>query len=337
MRTILVVIGSLGIALGCRDSSREGQSSAAPQAETAATPTASRRDPCSLVSQVEIEKLIGPLGEAPYRVKDRWPDPSGDTCMYRAKDQRNVTVHVDWDEGQLYFDGFAAMGGKVEGALGTADFASDTLEGSWDDAATPFGQFIALKRPTAVHVDVLGSRLDLGGAAKIASIALGRAGAPLDYDGAAAARKHPPPTMRDPCSLVTRAEVEQLMGPLRADPEPSGDRKSCNFPLGGETPSSQFDRVLEVQWADGFYALGFERLSTGMATKVMRLDPGAGDPTLSANAAGEKEPWDERTTLIGGQVTVVKRDVMLKLVADGMDGFDEEKALGLLRMAARRL
>lgn len=321
----LLLFGSIVIACGgTADQDRQSEAGA----EQA--PRSLGGDPCSLVSQAEMEELIGPLGEPPYRVKDRRPDPAGDACMYRAKDLRTVTVQVDWEDGEQYFRTFAAVGGTVEGLLGTGDPAGDTLSGAWDDAVTPFGQFIAVKGRTSVHVDVLGSRLDQIGAAKVASIALRRKDAPLPYDGSVAARKHASPPVRDPCSLVTRAEVEAAMGPLEAAPEASDDKSTCSF-------GPPHNRVLEVQWADGFYALAFERKATGMASKVMRLDPSKGDPSLSTDVAGESEPWEERTTLIGGQIVVVKRDVLLKLIADRVGGFDENKALELLRIAARRL
>jgi len=60
-------------------------------------------------------------------------------------------------------------------------------------------------------------------------------------------------------------------------------------------------------------------------------------PSLGENAAGEKEPWDERITLLGGVVTVVRRDVLLGIAGNGVNGFDEAKALKLLRVAAQRI
>jgi hypothetical protein len=100
---------------------------------------------------------------------------------------------------------------------------------------------------------------------------------------------------------------------------------------------SPVTRTLKVEWTDGFHYLGRERIGIEGATKVMeaQLDPDL--PALSEQAAGDREPWDERITLLGGVVTVVKGDVLLQIAGDGVEGFDETKALALLRIAARRL
>jgi hypothetical protein len=60
-------------------------------------------------------------------------------------------------------------------------------------------------------------------------------------------------------------------------------------------------------------------------------------PSVGENVAGEAEPWDERITLMGGVVTVVKRDVLLRIAGDGLAGFDEVRAESLLRSALGRL
>lgn len=60
-------------------------------------------------------------------------------------------------------------------------------------------------------------------------------------------------------------------------------------------------------------------------------------PSLSEEGAGGDEPWDERMTLVGGLITVVKGDVALQLNGEGVGGFDEKKALAMLRIAVRRL
>lgn len=343
MRTWWAALVAAGLLLGCGGSGNEGGNDGGgqPASSEAAAQTASADpdDACTLVSQSEMERFIGPLLEAPYRVRNRRPNPTGDGCLYRARDYRNVTIVLDRESGELSFRMLAGVGGQIEDVLGGADMSADTLEVDWDKVGRAFGQLIALKGPVSVHIDPLGSRLDLAAQAKIMSIAIGRLDAPLKYDGgrATSRRKDVAMAPRDPCSLVTKAEAESLMGELRADPHPSDEGDACVFPLAGEFFGTPADRSLEVQWSDGFYALGQDRQAMGGAAKAMATVMGPDIPALGENAAGEKEPWDERITLMGGMITVIKHDVLLKIPADGMGGFNEDKALALLRIAANRI
>lgn len=297
-------------------------------------------DPCALVARSEMEGLLGPLAEPPFRVNEnRRPDPAGSGCFYRAADRRNVTILVDWEDGELAFRLLAGTGAAITDILSGYDPATDTLEGDWDRVGAAFGQFIILKGPTSIQVDPLGSRIGLGGSARLAAIAIPRLAAPLDYSGARATldRKGDESVLRDPCDLVTRSEVEALMGPLKEDPTSSADGSECSFATRQDFLGSPVTRTLSVTWEDGFYALGQERAGIEGASSVMaaQIDPDL--PTLSQQAVGESEPWDERITLLGGVITVVSGDVMLQIAGDGVGGFDEAKALALLRLAARRL
>jgi hypothetical protein len=294
-------------------------------------------DPCTLVSQAEMERFTGPLSEPPYRIDQNYqPDPAGDQCLYRDRSRRYVILDVDWDGGPLLMQMLGGTALAAEDFLGTRDMSADTLEGTWDQAVITFGRLVALKDSTAVTVDPMGSRLDRGAQARIAALALSRARAPLKYNGAKATRSRPAdPAPRDPCSLVTRAEVEALMGPLRADPTTSEDGTECNFVLQGEMLGYPLQNLLKVQWTLGYYALGMERGSTGMAQTVMSQDMGE-IPELQQNSGGAGEPWDDEQTLLGGRVTVVARDILFQTLGSGIGGFDEAKAKQLLRIAVRR-
>jgi hypothetical protein len=322
----------------CGGGTPKGENVDTASQEDVALPTGP--DPCALVSQAEMEALIGPLAEPPFRVdSDRQPKADGEGCFYRARDRRNVVLSVDWEDGEMYFQMLAGIGQAITDILSGYDPATDTLEGNWDKVGSAFGQFIALKGKTSVQVDPLASRIGLEGAARLASIGLGRIGSPLDYSGAKAtlARSEDAPQVRNPCALVTRQEAEALMGPLKSDPRPSADSAECDYPTTKEFLGSPVVRTLKVTWVDGFYAFGQERMGIEGGAKVMAAQMGDDLPALSQSAAGEAEPWDERVTLLGGLVTVVRRDVLLQLAGEGTDGFDEAKALAFLRIAAGRL
>lgn len=341
MRTILVALSIPVAVIACGSGaarSAEGDSTSGQVAQAEALPTGP--DPCTLVSQAEMETLIGPLAEPPFRVNsNRRPDPRGELCLYRARDRRSVTLDVDWDDGELAFRMFGSTAIAASEKIAGYDPAADTLEGKWDKVGASFGHLIALKGKTSVLVDPVGSRLGLDGAARVAAIAVNRVGSPLAYSGAKAtlARKEAPPTLRNPCDLVTRKEAEALIGPLKQDPKPNADKSECEYITVVEMMGYPVTHTLKVVWTDGFYALGQERQAISGAQKAMvnRMDPDI--PKLSQDAVKETEPWDDRVTLMGMQITVVKNDVMLQTTANGAAGFDEAKALEMLRIAARRL
>ena len=297
-------------------------------------------DPCTLVSQDEMEELIGPLAEPPYRVDaDRRPRVDGEGCFYRARDRRNVTLLVDFVDGPLSFSMLAGTGKSVTDVLMGYDAATDTLEGKWDQIGAAFGQLIVLKDSVSVQVDPFGSRIGLPGAVRVAALAVGRIGRPLDYNGARAtvAHREPEATPRNPCDLVTRAEVEALMGALESDPKPTADGTGCEFATKLEFFGSKVSRTLEVTWTDGFHLLGQEASAMGGAAKIMANQMDADLPRIGQDTVGEAEPWDQRVTLVGGVIHIVKGDVGLRIAGDGVGGFDEARALALLRLAARRL
>ena len=127
------------------------------------------------------------------------------------------------------------------------------------------------------------------------------------------------------------------MGNLREPPHASEDGTECVFPLAAAFAGTSVDRSLRVQWSDGFYSFGEERQATGMAAKAMAKAMGPDIPAIAESSATAREPWDERITLLGGMIMVVKRDVLLKIAADGVGGFDEAKAMTLLRSALGRI
>ena len=345
MRARWPALLTLGVLLGCGGGDKGNTSSSAnsppPAAKVAdyTTSTPDANDACTLVSQAEMEHFMGPLLEPPYRAKRREPDPGGPECLYRAKDFRNVTVELDRESGEMGFRMLAGMGGNIEKELTGGDKSAEALAANWDKIGRAFGQLIALKGTTSVQVDPLASRLDVPTQAEIIKIAINRLQKPLGYDGAKAASNHTNLGVkpRDPCSLVTRAEAEALMGKLRADPHAAEEGTECVFPVDAVVLGYPVDQTLTVHWSDGFYEFGQERASMGMAGKMMARSMGPDIPAVGENVAGEQEPWDERITLIGGVVTVVRRDVLLKIAGNGVGGFDEAKALALLRTAAKRI
>jgi hypothetical protein len=340
MRSLCTALMAMVLIVGCGEPAPESADASETEEVQFDEAMPEGNDPCTLVSQSEMEALLGPLAEPPYRVSGRQPSPDGDGCFYRAVDLRNVTLTADWEDGPMVFRIMGATGGQAEDLLGGRDISADTLEVPWDEVGLSFGHLVALKGDFLVQVDPTGSRIGMREMAHLVDLALSRRDSPLRYDGSKATRNRGRDEVRsgDPCSLLSRAEVEAAMGPLRADPHSSEDGSECVFPLDQEFFGEPADRALEVTWNDGFYLLGQERQALGMAGNAMASFMGDEDmPSLGDVTGGEGEPWDEQITLLGGMVTVVKGDVMLRLAGDGMFGFGEEEALGLLRAAAQRI
>ena len=256
---------------GCRSHSDAAASAASADTTAAVATTAApaippddiwHKDPCRYVSQAEAETYLGPLLHTPYRAATDHisADSNGHVCLYRAKDGHSLEVSADW------MDGKTTMKQYTQGFLSKFFVddkgKTDTLSDAWDQAAIRDGTLFALKGDTLLHIDYAASTAGLTGAAKLAEDAIGRLGKPLAYNGVADMRGVPGPLVapRDPCSVLTRAQVEKVMGPLTADPH--SDAGSCTF------PSTSGDLVLQVAWINGFRALFSARAAATNASAM---------------------------------------------------------------------
>jgi hypothetical protein len=284
------------------------------------------KDPCRYVSQAETEAYLGPLLHAPYRGTDDLitPDSNGRFCVYRAKDGRSIDVSANWIDGQSQIKKLTE--GFLNSLFVNDKGKTDTLSDVWDQATIRDGSLFALKGDTLFEIGYGASKAGLVGATKLAEDAIGRLGKPLAYNGAAATGGVPGPLVkpRDPCTLVTRAEFEAIMGPLTADP--TSDGTSCTYPAASGTV------VLRVGWTNGYRQLfsqrgaalnahamtnqqffnldsGIKDLRAGMAKKAA---PGTTLP--SANDTVVSGPWDDsRQSGLEGTTAVVKLDVIMEL------------------------
>jgi hypothetical protein len=306
---------------------------AAAASAIAATPSAAlppddiyHKDPCRYVSQAEAESYLGPLLHPPYRGKDDHitADSTGNVCIYRAADGRSIDVSAQWMDGKSEIKQFTR--GFLNQFFVDDKGKTDTLSDAWDQAAIRDGTLYALKGDTLFQIDYAGSTAGLAGGAKLAEDAINRLGKPLAYNGGAAVTGVPGPLVapRDPCSVLTRADIEPVMGRLVADPK--GDESSCTY------PTASGPVVLQVRWINGFRALfsdryaatnaramtnqqffnmdsAFANLQKGMAKQAKK---GAPIPrSTDTTAAG---PWtDSRVGGVDGSLTVVKKDVYMQI------------------------
>jgi hypothetical protein len=238
-------------------------------------------DPCSLLTTAEVEAAFGaPLGTAPYRGSDIDPEPDGSDCVYQTANFQTFTLNVTYDGGQQAYHIGDFIGGLIKGSNGAvsekgkkAMVSEDGSEiaGEWDEAKlTPFNCciFNALRGDQMITIDFTGSTLTLKQAAVLVDAAFKRLAKPLSLDGGAnvAAAKvflKTRPARRAPCSVLTQAEVEAIVGKLAAAPRAQGEDCSYELPQRPGFPPSIYE--LQFAWTGGNYTFRQDLHTAGIA------------------------------------------------------------------------
>jgi len=222
-----------------------------------------------------------------------------------------------------------------------------TLAGDWDEAkVTGCCTLLVLLGDTMISIDVSSSNASLQQAATLANAALAHLDKPLDIDGASAvpaalALEAKRPTRVDPCSLVSRAEAEALLGPLIAAPVSEGD--SCSY----ELPTQGLRQIyeLKIRWHGGYADYREHNAMAGGIVKAMlpgekdmkktasdlhsgnNAEAGSIDKSYGGGDTGAQHmfsgvdagqgPWDEATTSILG-FAAVRKDVQMTIDVSGV-------------------
>jgi len=223
-------------------------------------------DPCSLLDPKEVEAAFGvPLGTPPYRGSNDNPVADGSDCVYRSANFQAITLSVDVDGGQQAYHvsdfvdtavkSAAVVNEKTKKVMVSED--GSEIAGEWDEAKlTPFTccVFHALRANQMISIDFTGSSATLKQAAALVDAAFKRMDKPLSVDGganvvAAKAFLKTRPARRDPCSVLSQAEAEAILGKLIAPPAANGD--SCSY----ELPPQGIRQIYELQfrWRGGNY------------------------------------------------------------------------------------
>jgi hypothetical protein len=300
-------------------------------------------DPCALVSRAEVEQLMGALRHDPYRANgDGTPSPGSHSCRYEAQTGRHLAMEVSFDGARMGMRAIGLGAAIASPVLGSDSAQIAALHGHWEEARLLAGHLMARTGDAMVDLDYVGSGTGLTGAARIADIALSRLGSPLPYDGAAAGRDVSGPLVapRDPCTLVSRADVEAILGKLAADPASDADQGGCTYTLAASRGLGGQVVRLDVQWRDGFAAIANARSTAALVQQrvgggvpagrgadsgfgsfmrqvqgVMRsqgIGAQMGDSGLVSDSA-VAGPWDEASLMSGIAFSAVKRDVMLSM------------------------
>jgi len=354
-----------------------------PSADLAATSTDAQtdtgdddNDPCSLLAPKEVEAVLGaPLAVSPFR-STAGPDDAvadGGNCVYETADFHYLEVAVDFDGGARSFSMVnftkgllnshpdANMAKSIKRAFKLDD--GTELSGEWDEATlTPLNCciFNALRADQMITVDFTATRATLAQAATLVDAAFKRIDKPLNIDGnAGVAPAHAYVAHRikpvDPCTLLTRAEVEAIIGRLVSDPVASGT-DSCAY----ELPAQGIRRIYQLNftWRGGYYKYrsdshvagatgGILADATAAALNETRQNlearvhadeqaaqagsrdttkqiVAAAAPALGNEAAAPSDAW-EQAEIHGMAFAAVKKDVLVSVDLRGVDRNDARK------------
>jgi hypothetical protein len=342
-------------------------------------------DPCSLLDPKEVEPLLGgPLGTAPYRARNGNPAVDGNDCVYQSANFQVIALSVDFEGGQQAYHIGDFVGNMVKGtnsvnektkkAMVSEDGAE--IAGEWDEAKlTPFTccVFSALRADQLISIDFTGSSATLKQAAGLVDAAFKRMAKPLSLDGGAnvAAAKSflkTRPAPMEPCSVLSQAEAEAILGSLAAPP--AAKSGSCTYEPAPKGAGPVYE--LRYDWHGGNYdfrthlqgaALGGVALGsmqqrvvtegrvpnagpgyrTVFGSKIITTDEAAQELTgqtftQAAHLTGKQDdaatgPW-ERSATIGTKFEAVKRDIEIQV---DLLGVDPSKAKALVAAAIQKL
>jgi hypothetical protein len=307
-----------------------------------------RPDPCSWVSTAEATRLLGPLAGPPHRgheYDDPAPDADGEACVYPLTPRDGVPegseVAVDLDlegangfetarhtVGRMVANQLKGLGGKplTPTAAESASAAAEQRRMGWDYIG-------GYSQELTGRVGHVGIRASWGGAYPVADsvvalVTLIRDRIPdVPF---ASERLNSGRNNGDACALLTRAEVERVLGPLAIPPYRSRDFTALADPGGnGCSYYTGHHRVLSIQptWSQGKTIF---RLVGGLGQLVnSTLQTGSATDTLEGT-------WDQVGSPAPGLLYFLKGDRMLAM-SYGVSTADLPGALRLASKAVARL
>ncbi len=325
----VALVATLAVALSLGACSRSGNDSTSTVASGSGagfdtpslTPTQdlSKQDPCGLLTTAEIEAVLGPLAGPPYRVGNNGPDATGSACVYEERKGHQLRLNVTWEDGASLM----AMLGKPAAAAADANMTGKlplpdgfVAEGEWDEARI-MGccDISALRGDQLLQLDYGATALTDPQAIALLNAAFKRIGNPIAADGAggvdaALAREAERQKSRPTCSLLTRAEIEAIIGPLLSAPEGDGTKCTFRYTLQGQDGKPRpWAMDVSVAWSGGYRIIREEPI---MAASVMKglLGDQAKDPG-DIKPVSIPGPWEQAAVTM--DFLAVKHDRLVRI------------------------
>jgi len=343
LRIAGAVIGVLTLAACGRSATSREQSSSTPPRDVVVEKVA-----CSLLEPKEVETALGAaLATPPFLSRDGMPTEEGPACEYEDADLHHISVAVEWNRGAVAFKMLGAFQNVVNqtGAKGLVHLAGGAVvAGEWDEArVVGCCSFAALRGDQMVTIDVGGSKAPMAAAVTLADAALKRLDHPLSISGLPNVKRAVDfeagqrPMPRDPCALITRAEVEAIVGKLAGDPTSNDDRCVYQHVIEGTFGPTY---VVKVRWTGGLSDVRQQNETAAtFTTGFVKNMPLSGErkEALQSSLIGDdvapNPAWDAAHFSIMG-LSAVKKDVSVSIEPQGGS---REDAIRLMEKAMSKL
>ena len=356
MGALLVTVAACGGDSGAQTGGPEasGSASASASASDARPPLELAQapdDPCAWLSPEAAQGILGGFSAPPVRVRpgqNPSPDPDGTGCLYTLHMQPQmgtgtVVLSVELSGGQAADLVSAATRSLFGAGPDTASRGAGSSSSGWDHESRLGTTYLARIGHIGVQVDRGTFEIPDDKAKQLAAAARDRMADrpfanPVDpfLDSLRKASGRPAQTAPqgpDPCTLLTRAEAEAVLGPLTVAPyRSSGDTplwdasgESCSYFTGNG------HRALTIRptWSQGQMTF---RMASGVGATVSNatgVDAGLAADTLDG-------PWDDAMQDLHGLLRFLKGDRMLE-VTWVPSSTDKAGALRLAKTAVGRL
>lgn len=300
------------------------------------------RDPCTWMTQAEVEAITGLLERAPFRnhgSEEMKPEPDGETCAYVVPSKNGssipsgVYVEVATHDGTQITAGVMGALRATAGWLPPGYNPGDTgLAGPWDQAAG-FGKrlFTARQGDAAVMLTGLGWGLPKEQLGTLAARMLAKIpDLPTAAPAIAEGREQEEEPARDPCSLVTAAEAEAVLGKLTVPPYASRTSTSMASARGGSCSyrtAKHHVLVLSPTWEGGKMEIKLAGFTAQQTAKVL------GGTSETDTLDG---PWDQVAGGALGEVYFLKGDALVSMQYN-TSSTDIAGAVSLARVALANL
>jgi hypothetical protein len=343
-------------------------SGTAPPFAQSSSSESDQNDPCSLLEPKEVEAALGaPLAVPPYRSFNGpfGATPNGGTCVYETAKFRFITLEVTYSGGTQAYSMIGMTKNLMKSAAdpGMANnvkknFKLDDgseISGEWDEASLmPMNCciFSGLRGDQLITIDFTASPATLRQGAMLVDSAYKRIAHPLKIDGgasveAAKALQLTRPKPIDVCSILTRAEVEAILGTLSAGPAPAG-QSGCNYSVTGGEGNARPQYDVQIRWTGGYsdwrskhHVAGIGKASLNQIVTDVRggnplpgMSKGEVDSKAAAGtaepASGGGDPAEAIDTGYIGGFTMVKRDVMVTVNGGFVDPAKEKALLAAI-------